>query len=66
VNKFLDLVLATQLSTSFAWICAVVAHLTDKYANENWQFSVYISLGLSVLFMLAPYALFLSKENTSA
>lgn len=63
MNKLLDLIMGTQLSTSFAWMCAVGAHLVDKYANPNWQFSVYILLGISVLFMLAPYTLFLNSEN---
>jgi hypothetical protein len=63
VNRFLDFIIATQLSTSFAWMCAIGAHLIDKYANENWQFSVYVLLGVTVLFMLAPYTFLCNEEN---
>lgn len=63
MNKILDLIMATQLSTSFAWMCAVGAHLVDKFANENWQFSVYVLLGICVIFMLAPYTLFLNNQE---
>lgn len=63
MNRFLDFIIATQLSTSFAWMCAIIAHLVDKYANENWQFSVYFLLGVTVLFMLAPYTFLCNEEN---
>ena len=66
MSKFLDLIIATQLSTSFAWICAIGAHLVDQYANVNWQFSTYILLGISVMFMLAPYLIFDNQENRHA
>jgi hypothetical protein len=55
MNPLFDMALATQLSTSFAWLCAIAAHLVNKYANANWQFSVYILLPITVLFMLLPY-----------
>lgn len=63
MNKLVDLMLATQLSTSFAWICAIGAHLTAKYMNDNWQFAVYFQLVLSVLFMLVPYLIYEREEN---
>jgi hypothetical protein len=63
VNKALDLILATQLSTAFAFFAAIGAHLVANHANDNWQFSVYVLLGMSVVFMLAPYSLFMNKEN---
>ena len=63
MSKFLDLIIATQLSTSFAWMCALCAHLVDQYANTNWQFSVYVLLGISVIFMLAPYLIFNNPDN---
>ena len=66
MSKFLDLIIATQLSTSFAWMYALCAHLVDQYANTNWQFSVYVLLGISVIFMLAPYLIFDNQENRHA
>lgn len=63
MNRFLDFIMATQLSTSFAWMCAIGAHLMDKYANQNWQFSVYLLLGISMIFMLAPYTFLCNQEN---
>lgn len=63
MNKFLDLILATQLSTTFAFFCAIGAHLVENYANENWQFSVYVLLGISMIFMVIPYVLFINPEN---
>ena len=63
MNKFLDLIIATQFSTTVAFFCAIGAHLVDKFANENWQFSVYFLLVVSVIFMLMPYILFMNEEN---
>lgn len=63
MNKALDLILATQLSTAFAFFAAIGAHLVATHANDNWHFSVYILLGITVLFMLSPYALFMNQEN---
>lgn len=63
MNKALDLILAVQLSTAFAFFAAIGAHLIANHANDNWQFSVYLLLGISVLFMVAPYAMFLNQEN---
>lgn len=63
MNKLFDLIIATQLSTSFAWMCAIGAHLVERYANENWQFSVWVLIVISATFSLAPYLLFTNKEN---
>lgn len=63
MNKLLDLLLMTQLSTAFAFFCAIGAHLVASHANENWHFSVYVLLVLACGFMLAPYALTLNEQN---
>lgn len=63
MNRILDLMLGVQLSTSFAWMSAIAAHLVANHAPESWEFSVYILLGISVLFMLVPYTMFLNEEN---
>jgi Na+/phosphate symporter len=55
VRKLTDLIVATQMSTSFAFFCAIGAHLVATKANENWQFSVYVLLVIAVLFMLFPH-----------
>lgn len=55
MKKLLDLILATQFSTSVAWMCAIGAHLVANHANENWTFSVYLLLVISVMFMLFPH-----------
>ena len=66
MNKYLDLMIATQLTTVFAFFAAIGAHLMAEYANPNWQFAVYVLLGISMLFMLAPYVLFLNQEIRNA
>jgi len=66
VNKYLDLMIATQLTTVFAFFAAISAHLMANHANPNWHFSVYVLLVISALFMLAPYILFLNQENRNA
>jgi hypothetical protein len=61
--KLVDLILATQLSTSAAFLCAIVAHLVAKEANENWQFSVYVLLVFSACFMLFPHVVTLRESR---
>jgi hypothetical protein len=61
-DHFFDLMLATQMSTSFAWMCAIGAHLVSVYANPDWQFSVYVLLVISLVFMLCPYLIFVEDE----
>lgn len=63
MRKFLDLILATQLSTSAAWMCAIGAHLVATKANENWDFSVYVLLVISVLFMLFPHIVVIKEKS---
>lgn len=63
MNKTLDLIIAVQVTTGFAFAATICAHLIDNYANPNWQFSVYVMLGIAVMMMLAPYWLFLNQEN---
>jgi len=65
VNRFLDYILTSQLTTSVAWACAVGAHLVERYANENWQFSVYVLLIVSALFMALPYIFLYNEESNN-
>lgn len=57
MRKYSSLILAVQLSTSFAFFCAIGAHLVATSLNENWTFSVYFLLSLSAIFMLIPHLL---------
>jgi len=58
MSKFTDLILGTQLSTSIAWICAIGADYVVKHGYEQWQWSVYVILVISLVFMLVPHIMF--------
>ena len=66
MNKLTNTALGTQLSTVVAAILTYVAHLigSGSILNDNWNFMIYINLGLAMLFMILPY-LCLDKEYVS-
>jgi len=63
MNRTLDYVLGTQIATCFAWACAVMAHLLDRYGGETWFFGVVTLLIMTVVFMIFPYILLCNEKH---
>lgn len=57
MNKFIDSIIATQLSTVIAAALTCCAHMisTGEILNPNWDFAIYLCLGVATLFMAIPY-----------
>jgi hypothetical protein len=67
VNKTIDTIIATQLASFFACVFAYLAHLIENgtILNDNWMWAVWVLMGFSVLFWLAPYLVIKPKPELS-
>ena len=57
MNRLTDIKLGTTLSTIVSMLCMYLAHLigNGSILNDNWNFMIYVSLVISMIFMVFPY-----------
>lgn len=57
INKVVDSLIITQLCTCIAAGLTLTAHMisTGEILNPNWDFGIYLCIGLAMFFMMIPY-----------